>query len=251
MKFLITAIISLSFLSTLSPAGETVDYTVNGLSYEGYYNAANAGAPLVILLHDWDGLTEYEVKRADMLTEAGYSVFAADLFGKGIRPTENVDKRQHTGELYTNREKLRALLQGALTAAKDQGANIDNTVVMGYCFGGAAALEFARAGFDNKGVVTFHGGLSTPEGQNYETTKGKILIFHGSADTHITLQDLAQLATELEAAKIPHELISYGGAPHSFTVFDSAAYTPEADTLSWSRFLDFLKEVTAPEEKSN
>lgn len=45
MKFLITTLLTLSFLSTLSPAGETVDYTVNGLSYEGYYNAANAGAP--------------------------------------------------------------------------------------------------------------------------------------------------------------------------------------------------------------
>jgi PAS domain S-box-containing protein len=46
---------------------------------------------------------------------------------------------------------------------------------MGYCFGGAAVLEFARSGVDAKGFVTFHGGLKTPEGQSYSDTKGKIL----------------------------------------------------------------------------
>ncbi|MBW1726431.1 MAG: dienelactone hydrolase family protein [Deltaproteobacteria bacterium] len=40
-------------------------------------------APLVLLIHDWDGLTDYEIKRANMLAESGYAVFAADLFGAG------------------------------------------------------------------------------------------------------------------------------------------------------------------------
>lgn len=225
-------------------AGKNLDYTVNGLTYEGYYSAASKKAPLVILLHDWDGLTAYEIKRAEMLTAAGYSVFAADLFGKGIRPTALKDKREHTGELYSDREKLRALLQGAVTAAADQGANTSNLVVMGYCFGGAAALEFARAGFENNGVVSFHGGLGTPDGQTYENTKGPLLVLHGSADTLITLEDFARLGAELEAAEVPHELITYGGAPHSFTVFDSGAYHEKADRLSWTRFLEFLREVT-------
>jgi dienelactone hydrolase len=53
----------------------------------------------VLLIHDWDGLTDYEIKRADMLAEMGYAVFAADLFGAGVCPTEDTDRRQHTGEL--------------------------------------------------------------------------------------------------------------------------------------------------------
>ena len=40
-----------------------------------------------------------------MLADLGYAVFAADLFGAGVRPTEVKDKRQHTGELYKDRAK--------------------------------------------------------------------------------------------------------------------------------------------------
>ncbi len=84
----------------MASSGGAVLYQVNGEEYEGYYVSAGADAPLVLLMHDWDGLTDYEVRRADMLAEMGYSVFAADLFGVGVRPTENKDKKQHTGELY-------------------------------------------------------------------------------------------------------------------------------------------------------
>ncbi len=175
-----------------------------------------------------------------MLAELGYSVFAADLFGKGVRPTEMVDKRQHTGALYKDREKLRALMQGALDAAKKQGGNIDNAVSMGYCFGGAAVLEQARSGANLKGFVTFHGGLSTPEGQDYSKTTGQLLIFHGSADSNITLQDFAALASELEKQGVTHEMTTYSGAPHAFTVFGEPRYRADADAKSWRRYLEFL-----------
>lgn len=224
-------------------AGQTVTYTVDGAAYEGYYVSPKPSAPLILLIHDWDGLTGYEVKRARMLADLGYAVFAADLFGAGVRPTEVKDKRQHTGELYADRAKMRALMTGALDAAKSKGADTTRAVAMGYCFGGAAVLELARSGADLKGFVTFHGGLSTPEGQDYTKTQGRILIFHGSADTAITLSDFARLGEELEKQNIPHEMTTYGGAPHAFTVYGSDRYHKEADIRSWKRFTGFLSEV--------
>lgn len=223
--------------------GKTVTYQVKGEDYVGYYTSPAPTAPLILLIHDWDGLTEYEIKRADMLAEQGYAVFAADLFGAGVRPTEDKDKRQHTGELYKDRQKMRALLDGALKKAAAQGANVNNAVVMGYCFGGAAVLEFARAGADVKGFVTFHGGLATPEGQDYTATKGKILILHGTADSNVTMNDFSALAVALEKGGIPHEMITYGGAPHAFTVFGAPSYREDADRKSWQRFLAFLNET--------
>ncbi len=197
-----------------------------------------------MLIHGWDGLTDYEIKRAHMLAEEGYSVFAADLFGKGIRPTAVKDKRQHTGELYQDRQKMRTLMNGALQIALQQGASIDNGVAMGYCFGGAAILELSRSGSPLKGFASFHGGLSTPEGQDYSQATGPIIVFHGTADTAITMTDFAALAEELEQAGIMHEMISYGGAPHSFTHFGSERYRKDADEKSWARrFLEFLDEV--------
>lgn len=239
MRILLPLIVLLFSLNI--NAGEVVNYKVNGLDYEGYYvKGKSSDAPLVLLIHDWDGLTDYEIKRANMLAEQGYSVFAADLFGKGVRPTEVKDKRQHTGELYKDRAKMRALLNGAVDVAKDKGANTANAVAMGYCFGGAAVLEMARSGADMKGFVTFHGGLKTPEGQDYSKASGSFLILHGTADTAITMDQFAGLANELETAKLSHEMISYGGAPHAFTVFGSDRYREKADKDSWDRFLSFL-----------
>ena len=243
MKF--QGFIALVFIcSSALASGKPVTYEVGGNAYEGYYVSPRANAPLVLLVHDWDGLTEYEVRRAEMLAAEGYAVFAADLFGKGVRPTEIADRRQHTGELNKDRAKMRALLEGALDEAAKLGATRANAVAMGYCFGGAAVLELARSGADLKGFATFHGGLSTPQGQDYSTTRGQVLVMHGTADNAISMRDFAELAEELEDARVKHEMITYSGAPHAFTVFGSDRYREDADRKSWQRFLEFLAEVS-------
>ncbi|MGD9229530.1 MAG: dienelactone hydrolase family protein [Desulfobacterales bacterium] len=231
--------------------GSLVTYQINGKSYEGYYITPSDQTPLVLLIHDWDGLTDYEINRAHMLSELGYAVFAADLFGAGVRPTEIKDKRQHTGELYKDREKMRALMNGALDTAKKKGSNIKNAVAAGYCFGGASVLELARSGANLKGFATFHGGLQTPIGQNYANTRGEILVMHGSADTAITMDQFAGLAKELESAGIAHEMITYGGAQHDFTVFGGNRYQESADKKSWKRFQEFLSDKLKPKSSVN
>ena len=133
-------------------------------------------------------------------------------------------------------------MQGALDAAQAQGLNVDNCVAMGYCFGGTAVLEFARSGADLKGWATFHGGLALPEGQDYSQTRGAVLILHGSADGHVTMDDFSKLVADLEKSGVPNEMITYGGAPHGWTVFGSPAYRADADEKSWQRFSEFLDE---------
>ncbi len=229
--------------STAVAAGGEITYEVDDRQFEGYYVSPAPGAPLVLLVHDWDGLTDYEVKRAEMLAEMGYAVFAVDLFGKGVRPAATDERRRLTGELYKDRARMRTLLQGALTAARKQGGNVDHAVAAGYCFGGAAVLELARSGADLKGFVTFHGGLEIPEGQDYSRARGRLLILHGTADTSVTMADFAALAVELEKAGVPHEMITYGGAPHAFTVVGGDRYRKDADRKSWKRFGEFLTET--------
>ena len=98
MRYLVYICLLLVFSSAVFGAtGTSVTYQVNGQSYEGYFISPSDQAPFLLLIHDWDGLTDYEVKRANMLAELGYAVFALDLFGAGVRPTEVKDKRQHTG----------------------------------------------------------------------------------------------------------------------------------------------------------
>ena len=241
------ALVALLFLLCLPAIGNaeshTLTYRINGEQFEGYYVSPAPDAPLVVLVHDWDGLTDYEVKRAEMLAELGYAVFAADLYGKGIRPVELADKRSRTTALYEDRPRMRSLLQGALNAAEEQGANVEKAVAMGYCFGGTAVLEWARSGVELKGFVSFHGGLTTPENQDYSKTKASLLILHGTADSSVTMADFADLAVKLEMEGVPHEMITYGGAPHAFTVFGSDRYRKDADEKSWERFTEFLAET--------
>lgn len=243
MKTLLTLLAFFSLASTALAAGHVVPYTVNGEQFEGYYVSPAAGAPLVLLVHDWDGLTDYEVKRAEMLAKMGYAVFAVDLFGKGVRPVAMEERQKATGALYSDRARMRALLNGGLAAAKSAGGNVKNAVAMGYCFGGTAVLELARSGADLKGFVTFHGGLETPAGQDYRQAKGKVLILHGTADSSVTMEHFANLAVELETAGISHEMITYSGAPHAFTVFGSDRYRKDADEKSWKRFGEYLQET--------
>jgi len=222
----------------------TVAYDVDGASYDGYYVSAWENAPLLVLVHDWDGLTDYEMKRAAMLKELGYSVFAVDLFGAGVRPTETADKKKLTGELYKDRAKMRALLDGGLKKGLElHGKSDPNVAVFGYCFGGAAVLELARSGAKADGFVSFHGGLQTPEGQDYSSTTGDVLVFHGTADKAVSMQEFADLAVELEETGITHEMATYSGAPHAFTVFGSSRYHEQADRQSWARFVSYLEET--------
>jgi dienelactone hydrolase len=222
-------------------AGEAVTYVVDGETFEGYRSAASGGSKgLILIIHDWDGLTEYEMKRADMLADAGYDAFAIDLFGKGNRPTKIAAKKKETGKLYQDRDRMRRLIGGGLQEARK--SSDEKTVVMGYCFGGAATLELARSGQEEgiAGYASFHGGLATPEGQSYPSNSPPILIAHGGADTSVSMDDVAALARELESTSVPYEIQVYSGAPHGFTVFGSDRYQKRADEQSWNAFSDFL-----------
>jgi len=241
LRAVLAAFVLVSVAPSVARAGESVTYDIDGEAFEGYRADADGGTKgLVLVIHDWDGLTDYERTRADMLAALGYDAFALDLYGKGNRPTDTGAKKAETAKLYDNRARMRKLILGGLAEARN-GADRD-TVVMGYCFGGAAVLELARSGEAENvaGYATFHGGLTTPEGESYPPDTRPILVMHGGADTSITMDDVAALSGDLETAKVPYEIQVYSGAPHAFTNFDSARYQKRADDLSWAAFQDFL-----------
>lgn len=236
-------LLAASMLFATPALAEDVAYDVNGEAFTGYFAKADTPKGLVLIVHDWDGMTDYERKRADMLAEMGYNAFALDMFGNDT-PTETVDhRRAATGALYQDRERMRALLEAGVSQALER-SDVDRMVVMGYCFGGAVTLEMARSDMGNSadGYATFHGGLSTPEGQSWSGDEPPVLVLHGGADTSITMEDVASFANELEAAGNTYSIEVYSNAPHAFTVFGSQRYQERADTASWSAFSDFLSE---------
>ncbi len=234
--------VAMMCLPLTAQAGTDITYKVGEAEYEGYLAKATLKSKgLVIVIHDWDGLDDYERTRAEMLADQGYDAFAVDLYGKGNRPDTTEGKKAQVGLLYNNREMMRERILGGLATAQAE-SGLTKAVVMGYCFGGGATLELARSGKgdDVVGYATFHGSLDTPEGQDYTKASAPILIAHGGADAGIPNSVAVALADELETAKVPYELEIYSGAPHAFTVFGSSRYQKLADEKSWASFLTFI-----------
>ncbi|MFO7757187.1 MAG: dienelactone hydrolase family protein [Roseovarius sp.] len=239
----LTSFLCAPLLLAAPAMAEDVPYEVDGEAFTGYRASAEDPAGLVLIVHDWDGLTDYERQRADMLAEMGYDAFALDVFGDDT-PTDTVDhRRAATGALYEDRARMRGLLEAGVEQAM-AGSDAGRMIVMGYCFGGAATLEMARSGGPEAvaGYASFHGGLSTPEDQGWSGDEPPLLILHGGADTSITLEDVATFGTELEEAGTTYRIEIYSGAPHAFTVFDGDRYDERADAESWSAFTGFLED---------
>ncbi len=241
---LATTLTATALAFAVQPAlADDVTYTVGDEAFAGYFASSETPRGLVLIIHDWDGMTDYELKRADMLADLGYDAFALDLFGEGNLPETMDERRAATGALYEDRDRMRSLIFGALEEARGLSA-ADNVVIMGYCFGGAATLEAARAGTATGvvGYASFHGGLDTPEGQSWPADTPPVLILQGGADDNPSMTDVAAFSTELEAAGITYDIEVYSGAPHAFTVFGSERYRERADMKSWEAFQTFLTE---------
>jgi dienelactone hydrolase len=241
------------------PAGaklvhQTVAYTQGGTPMEGYlaYDDAQSGPrPGVLIVHQWMGLTDNERMRADMLAQLGYVAFAADIYGKGVRPADQAAASAESRKYFTDRALYRARLTAALERLK-QERTVDpaRIAAIGYCFGGAGVLELARSGAPIAGVVSFHGVLDTPTPADAMNIKAKVLVCQGADDPYAKPEQVKSFEDEMRAAKVDYQIIVYGGAVHAFTQKEAgndpskgAAYNADADRRSWQHMKDFFAEI--------
>ena len=211
----------------------------------------------VLIVHDWTGVQDYSRKRAQQLAELGCVVLVADIYGKGIRPSNPKDAAVEAGKYKADRALFRTRLLAGLEELKKQpNVDPDRIAAIGYCFGGTGVLELARAGADVKGVVSFHGGLDSPNPADGKNIKTKVLILHGADDPYVPAEGIAAMTAEFNAAKVDWQMVSYSGAVHSFTnkgagdaASKGAAYNASADARSWVAMKSFFNELFAPAAK--
>jgi dienelactone hydrolase len=224
------------------------------LAYDDAAPQAAAKKPGVLVIHEWTGLGEYVQKRAEQLAALGYVAFAADIYGKGVRPQTPQAAGAEASKYRTNRALLRRRAQAGLKVLQDQ-QNVDanRIAAIGYCFGGGAALELARSGAPVAGVVSFHGNLDTPNPQDAQNIKGKVLVLHGAIDPAVPPAQVAAFHEEMEKAKVDYQIVAYGGAVHAFTnpaagndATKTSAYNEKADRRSWAAMRQFFDEIFAP-----
>ena len=172
----------------------------------------------MLVVHQWKGLGDYEKKRAEMLAQLGYNVFAADIYGKGIRPQTPQEAAAEAGKYKNDRALLRARVRAGLDVLMNHELTDPKRVVaIGYCFGGTTVLELARSGAEISGVVSFHGGLSTPNPSDAKNIKAKVLALHGADDPNVPPKEVAGFEEEMHQGEVDWQLIAYGGAVHAFT----------------------------------
>jgi dienelactone hydrolase len=229
--------------------GETVEYKHEDTALEGYlaHDAAiTERRPAVLVVHDWTGLRDYPKVRAQMLARLGYVAFAVDVYGAGVRPEGFEAASAEASKYYGNVPLFRARVQaGYERLIADPRVDPERVVVIGYCFGGSAALEFTRTGAPLRGAVSFHGALNVHEPSDAGAIKAPLLILTGAADPVVPDEAVVAYENELRAADVDFEITSYSGAPHAFTLPEVDAYRPKADARSWQRLTGFLDEVFA------
>jgi dienelactone hydrolase len=228
----------------------TVAYAHEGQELEGYavHDAAVTGRKAaVIVVHDWSGLREYPKARAQMLARLGYYAFAIDVYGKGRRFDNTEEASAEAGKYYQDMALLRARVRaGYDKLVGNPAVDPDRIVVIGYCFGGTAALEFARTGAPVRGVASFHGGLVAHEPADVASITGQLLILTGAADPVVPDEAVTAFENELRTRDdLVWQVTSYSGAPHAFTLPGEQSYRPLADRRSWRELVAFLGEVTA------
>jgi dienelactone hydrolase len=230
----------------------TVEYKEGNTTLEGYlvYDASrtNVTSPTVIVFHEWMGLNDFSKRQADSLAALGYVAFAADVYGKGIRPTTP----QEAGKLASTYRDDRALFRRRANAALDYVntlAQVDRNKIaaIGYCFGGTAALELARSGAKLAGIVSIHGGLSSPTPQDARNIKGKVLVQHGAEDPNVPPAEVQAFMDEMKSAGVDYQFHAYADAVHAFTnpaagndKSRGAAYNPVAAKRAWDQMLLFF-----------
>ncbi len=253
-----TVLLAAIFLTSGAHAAlveKSVTYEQGGATLEGFHvydDAVSGKRPAVLVIHQWTGLSEYEKRRSRMLAELGYNVFAADIYGKGIRPVPP-ESGKEAGKYKADRALFRARISAALNVLKsDDRTESGKIAAIGYCFGGSGVLELARSGSDVKGVVSFHGSLDANPEMAAQAGKipAKILVLHGAADPYVPAAQVDAFEKEFTAAKADWQFVAYSGAVHSFTHKEAgndptkgAAYDESADRRSWVAMKTFFAEL--------
>ncbi|MBE9124590.1 dienelactone hydrolase family protein [Coleofasciculus sp. LEGE 07081] len=233
---------------------EVIEYQHGDTVLEGflaYDDEIEGKRPGVMVVHAWKGLGEYEKERAKQLAELGYVAFAADIYGKGIRPQTNEQAAAQAKIYRSNRKLLRDRANAGLQVLQQYSLTNPNQVAaIGYCFGGGTVLELARSGAPVAGVVSFHGNLDTPNPADAQNIQGRVLVLHGAADPYVPEEQVAGLKEEMNSANVDWQLVMYGNAVHSFTEpkagndpSTGAAYNADADKRSWAAMKRFFAEI--------
>ncbi|MBS1596305.1 MAG: dienelactone hydrolase family protein [Bacteroidetes bacterium] len=269
LLFITLAALGLQPLSAQTAAGSTstnkpaiqlkeVDYADGTMPCQGYiaYDPAiKTPRPAILILPEWWGVNEYPRQRAVMLAKLGYVAMVVDLYGRGKVVNTPGDATEASGNFYKDPSIARSRVNAALARLKTfPGVDPKNIGLIGYCFGGAMALDLARMGEDFRGTVSFHAGLTGVDAIKGKV-KSKILVCQGGSDKFVTAAEIKAFRKNLDTTGVSYIFKTYDDAQHAFTNPAATetgkkfnlpiAYNEKADKESWEEMKKFFADVFA------
>mmetsp|Transcript_40551 Transcript_40551/g.65771 ORF Transcript_40551/g.65771 Transcript_40551/m.65771 type:complete len:325 (-) Transcript_40551:196-1170(-) len=240
------------------------EYQIGGTIFEGYFaypKSSSKKLPGVLFLHDDKGHDNYVRKRAKMIAKLGYVGFACDLYGKGVYaedvPTSMGPIREHairlSSEFLMTDSVKKARLKGCLRILQEHhGVDPKKIVIVGYGFGGIAALEIGRLGLAVSGIAVFHSSLAfncTHDANKH--IKAPVIVFTGMDDPFVPPAQVEAFEREMRAAKLDFQIVKFSNTRHRFTDPEQNLpdrgfqYNALSDKRSWEHLKAFIKECTA------
>ena len=204
---------------------EKIIYSANGERFEGVlvFDPAGGKRPGVLMAPNWMGVDGDAVACAQKIaTEGGYSVFVADMYGVGKRPTNHPEAAALANPLRAAPLEIRSRITAAFeTLIAEAGArgvlDADRLAAIGFCFGGGNVLDLVRSGAKAQAVVSIHGDLATPMPAQPGDIEAAVLAIHGAADPVAPKAQRDGFETEMDTAGCRWRMHVFGGVVHSFT----------------------------------
>lgn len=234
-------------------AGTKVAYSAEGVDFVGtlFLPKGSGKAPGVLVAHESPGITGHTLDAAERLAGLGFVALATDYQGGGQALTDREEVMRRYAWFMEDPSHIRARMGAALEALSAQPrVNAWRLAAVGYCYGGTAALELARAGADLKAVVGFHSGLDTARPQDASAIKGKVLVQIGADDPVIPAEQRIAFEQEMTAGDVDWRMVVYGKTAHSFTNpeidaygLPGFAYHADSDRRAWAVMRDLFAEA--------
>jgi dienelactone hydrolase len=234
-------------------AGRKVSYTAEDVEFIGvlFEPAGSGPAPGVLVAHESNGITAHTLGAAERLAGLGLVALATDYQGGGQVVTDRAELMRRYQWFMEDPVHIRARMQAALSAlTAEPRVDAGRLAAVGYCYGGTAALELARAGAALKAVAGFHSGLATTRPQDAANIKAKVLVQIGADDPVIPPDQRLAFEREMTEGGVDWRMVVYGATGHSFTNpqigdygMPGFVYQPDSDRRSWQALCDFFGEV--------
>ncbi len=204
--------------------------------------AQPTGAGMVVM-PDVRGLHPFYKELAQRFAEAGIDAVAIDYFGRTAGDGDRGEGFEYRPYLEkTTPENIAADVGAAAEFLRSgQMGDVRAVFTVGFCFGGAQSWRQSAAGHGLAGCVGFY-GVPARVRDAIPSMEAPLLLLVAGAD-FTPLEEFQRFDRELGAAGVPHRMVVYEGAPHSF--FDRTfAQHRDACEDAWRQMLAFVQEGT-------